>query len=125
MTISANFDHASRFVRTTARGEVTLPDIEHHLEEEEEEGSLAYPEIVDARDSTIHLTSSDIRLTVGMLRALRSRHPLGPTAVVVRSDFDYGMARMLSILAEDVCQVEVFRDLPEAESWLLLQPPSS
>lgn len=118
MTISANFDHSGRFVRTTARGEVTFPDVEHHLEEEAAANSLAYPELVDAREGAVHLSPGDIRQTVGLLRSLRERHPLGPTAIVVRTDFDYGMVRMLSILAEDVCQVEVFRDLPEAESWL-------
>jgi hypothetical protein len=118
MPLSADFDHRTRFVFTRASGDITLSEIEEHLDEEEREGGLSYPEIIDARQGTGHLSPADIRRTVAQLRLLRTRHSLGPTAIVVQSDFDFAMVRMLSILSEDICQVEVFRNLPDAEQWL-------
>jgi hypothetical protein len=43
---------------------------------------------------------------------------LGPTAIIVVSDFAYGMMRMLEILVEDVCDIRPFRDRGEAEKWI-------
>jgi len=43
---------------------------------------------------------------------------LGPTAVVVSSEFGFGMIRMLEILLEEVCIVKPFHDYDAAEQWL-------
>ena len=125
MPLTAAIDHQHRRVLTLAREEITLLDIERHLGVEEEQGSLWYQEMVDGREGTVRLTPAEIRQVVTRLRELRSRYRLGPTAVVVEDDFDYGMVRMLSVLAEDICRIEVFRSMEEAEQWLGGQPEAS
>ena len=118
MTISATFDHQARRVHTRAEGFITLEDIRDHLEEERQEPGLAYGELVDARGSTPGFTPADVRVLVAWLRWLGERTRLGPTAVVVDSDLEFGMIRMVEILVDDVCQVKPFRSEEQAERWL-------
>jgi hypothetical protein len=51
---------------------------------------------------------------VAWLRWLGERTHLGPTAVLVSNDFQFGMVRMV----EDVCLVRPFREKLSAEIWL-------
>jgi len=55
---------------------------------------------------------------VAWVRWLAERTRLGPTAVIVDSDFAFGMTRMIEVLVEDVALVKPFRDKLEAELWL-------
>jgi hypothetical protein len=116
--IIATFDHQHRRVTARAEGRITLEDIRDHLEEERQEPGLAYSELIDARGSVPVFDSADVRVLVAWLRWLGERTRLGPTAVVVDSDLEYGMVRMVEILVEDVCQVKPFRDKLDAELWL-------
>ena len=53
-----------------------------------------------------------------VLRRLAINSRIGSTAIIVDSDVEYGMLRMLGILIEDVCRVQPFRRQEEAEKWL-------
>ena len=118
MTIIAKFDHESRHVYARAEGRISLEEIRDHLEEEREEPGLAFSELIDARGSIPDFSPADVRVLVAWLRWLGERTRLGPTAVVVDSDLEFGMVRMIEILVEDVCQVKPFRSVEEAERWL-------
>ncbi len=118
MTIIAKFDHQARHVYARAEGRITLEEIRDHLEEEREEPGLAFSELIDARGSVPAFAPADVRVLVAWLRWLGERTRLGPTAVVVDSDLEFGMVRMIEILVEDVCQVKPFRSMEEAERWL-------
>lgn len=118
MTIIAKFDHQTRHVYARAEGRITLEEIRDHLEEEREEPGLGFSELIDARGSIPDFSPADVRVLVAWLRWLGERTRLGPTAVVVDSDLEFGMARMVEILVEDVCQVKPFRRMEEAERWL-------
>ena len=118
MPIIATFDHQHRRVTARVEGRVTLEEIREHLEEERQEPGLAYSELIDARGSVPLFDSADVRVLVAWLRWLGERTRLGPTAVVVDSDLEYGMVRMVEILVEDVCKVKPFRDKLDAELWL-------
>ena len=118
MPFTTQIDHERREIRTTVRGPVTLEDLRRHLEEGRRAGALAYPEIYDARGAQVRFTPADVRSTVGILRELRKESELGPGAIVVASDFAYGMLRMLEILAGDICPVRPFRSAEDAERWV-------
>jgi len=118
VAITATFDHQTRRVNARAEGRVTLEDIRTHLEEERQEPGLSYSEVIDARGAIPAFSPADVRVVVAWLRWLGERTHLGPTAVIVDSDFEFGMIRMIEILIEDVCLVKPFRDKLDAELWL-------
>ena len=118
MSISATYDHVHRRVMARADGPVTIEQIRDHLEDERLEPGLAYSELIDARDAIPELSAADIRVLVALLRWLGERTQLGPTAVLVETDFQFGITRMVEMLVEDVCQVKPFRSEAEAREWL-------
>ena len=46
---------------------------------------------------------------------------LGATAIVVSSDVNYGILRMMETLLQDVTQLRPFRDFHAAEAWVSQQ----
>jgi hypothetical protein len=110
--------HAGHTMSTIAEGVVDLEDIRRHLAEEERDGGLTYAELIDARTAVPSLSPADVRMLVTMLRDLAADHVLGRTAVLVSTDYAYGLMRMLELLVEDVCTVRPFRALADAEAWL-------
>jgi hypothetical protein len=101
-----------------AEGPVTLEQIRDHLEDERQEPGLAYGELFDARAGVPELSAADIRMLVGLLRWLGERTKLGPTAVLVDTEFQFGITRMIEMLVEDVCEVKPFRSESDARRWL-------
>jgi hypothetical protein len=118
MPITATYDHSHRRVTARAEGAVTLEEIRDHLEEERQEPGLAYAELIDARLSVPAFSPADVRVLVALLRWLGEKTRLGPTAVVVVDEFQFGMVRMVEILVEDVCQIKPFYNEVDAEAWL-------
>jgi|SRR4051812_31992012 hypothetical protein len=118
MPITATYDHPHRRVIARAEGRVTIEEIRDHLEEERQEPGLAYSEVIEARRAVPDFTPADVRVLVALLRWLGERTQLGPTAVLVENDFQFGMVRMVEILVEDVCEIKPFYDDVDAERWL-------
>jgi hypothetical protein len=119
MPITYVIDRFRQRMLTHADGVVTFHDVNRHLDEEERERGLDLPELVDARGAKTDLTSEQLRQLVQRAAQMARTIPLGPTAIVATDDTVFGMARMYSILAEQVgVSVEVFRDLGSAERWL-------
>ena len=118
MPITATYDHQHRRVVATAVGRITLDEIRSHLEEERQEPALAFTEVIDARGATPDFSPADVRVMVAWLRWLAERTRLGPTAVIVDTDFAFGITRMIEALVEDVALVKPFRDKLAAEIWL-------
>jgi hypothetical protein len=118
MPITATYDHEDRRVVAVAVGRVTLDEVRSHLEEERQEPALAFTEVIDARGAIPDFPPADVRVLVAWLRWLAERTRLGPTAVIVDSDFAFGMIRMIEMLVEDVALVKPFRDKLAAEIWL-------
>jgi len=118
MPFTHTIDHERRTMSATASGSVTLADIQEHLAEEQRDGGLPYSELIDARSAIVAFSPADARAVVRMLRELGASHSLGPTAVLVSTDYAYGMLRMLDMLVEDVCAIRPFRSLSDAERWL-------
>lgn len=125
MPITATYDHQHHRVLAEATGRVSLDEIRSHLEEERQEPALAYSELVDARGAIPDFPPMDVRVLVAWLRWLGERTRLGPTAIIVDSDFAYGMARMIETLVEDVALIKPFRNKLDAELWLNQVSPKS
>ena len=81
-------------------------------------GAYAEYALMDAREAIPELTAADIRVLVAMMRWLGERTRLGPTAVLVETDFQFGITRMVEMMIEDVCQVKPFRSESDARRWL-------
>ena len=118
MPISMSVDHARRQIVARVSGPVTFADIRSHLEMERAEGGLPFGELMDGRGSQSFVSPAEIQEIAGIVRQYGSTTRLGPTAIVVDNDLEYGMLRMLETLVEDVCEIRPFREWEEAESWL-------
>jgi hypothetical protein len=120
MPITAVFDHELGVVRTTAVG------VNHgrgHVAASAGRPSAAGPqlppELVDARGIIVAFKSADVREAVNWLRYAAQFTRLGAVAVVVDADAAFGMVRMLQLLTEEMATYRPFRNMLEAEVWVL------
>ena len=118
MAVTQKVDHDGREMYATADGPITIDDIRKHLAVEHRDKGLAYRELIEASGATVEFSPSDVRETVALLRGYGRKGALGPTAIIVGNDCAYGMMRMLSILLEDVCELQPFRTRLDAKRWL-------
>lgn len=110
---------ASGILRTTCSGALALPQLILHLQARERAGLLARPQVVDARDATLELSTADVRKLAALAREVRRRTAVGPTALVASRDLSYGIGRMYAGFdAPDSAGFAVFRSMEEAERWL-------
>jgi hypothetical protein len=124
MPITFDIDRERKQIRTVADGPITYPDVEEHLSEERGVGGLNFRELVDARRAVLKLTAGDVRQIVGLLRGVSCslNANFGPTAVLVRTDYVFGLMSMPEMLVGDVCEIKPFRDEKEASMWLGWEP---
>ena len=118
MTIISSIDHDQGYMVAIASGLIGWEEVRDHLLAERLAGGLSYRELIDARAAVATWSSAQAREIVSLLTNFGRRSVLGPTAVVVSSEFGFGMMRMLEILLADVCIVKPFRDYEAAEQWL-------
>jgi hypothetical protein len=119
MPISTETDDARGWVMTRTVGDVTLPELQAHLDEEERLRALGRPELIDAIGATTDVTSAQVRTLVHNANAILHGGAVGPTAIVADDDVAFGMARMYQLLAElDGISVGVFRNRADAKCWL-------
>jgi hypothetical protein len=118
MGLVLHIDHEARRLTTTASGPLTLDDIVEHLRTEVQEGVLAYPERVDVREASIHLTGDQVRQVAAHLSDLAIYQPVGPTAIIVGADYAFGLVRMFSLLLDPHGRIGAFRDPRAADAWL-------
>ncbi len=78
--------------------------------------------VFDVRTGRLDLSSSDVHRLVGLLdRHLERRGGGGfRCAIVVASDIDFGISRMIEMVADQVpFESRVFRSMTDAELWVL------
>ena len=119
MAITCAIDHDLGYMEAIANDPIGWEEVRTHLRAERFEGGLSYRELIDARAAAPTWSAAQAREIVALLTAFGRKSVLGPTAVVVSSEFAFGMMRMLEILLEDVCIVKPFRDYDAAVQWLL------
>ncbi len=118
MPILSTVDHANRQIDAVAVGPIGLADVQEHLARERQWHSLPYREFIDGRGAGPALSPADVRMIVETLRELSRESTIGRTAVVVSTDYAFGMMRMFEMLIEDIFEFRVFRDEAEARAWL-------
>ncbi len=111
-------DHERPYLEALATGPVTAEEVRAHLLDECRHRALSYPELIDARAATPDWSSREARDIAELLKSLGRESTLGPTAVLVSSDYAFGMLRMLEILIDDTCSLRPFRSYEEALQWL-------
>lgn len=119
ITISS-IDHERHVMEAVAFGAIHYRDVERHLVEERNIGGIAYKEFIDARDASLlfALSPAEIRQIVGLVRGLCKEFRFGATAVLVSTDYAFGIMRAMEMLLEDVAEVRPFREERVARSWL-------
>ncbi len=113
-------DHEHNEVEALAFGPIDYAEVEKHLLEEQTVEGLAYKEFIDARGAELvfALSPTEIRQIVRLVRSLSQQSKFGPTAVLVSTDFAFGIMRAMEMLLEDVTDVRPFRHETLARSWL-------
>ena len=113
-------DHKRSEIEAVAFGPIHYAEIETHLIEERNIGGLAYKEFIDARDAGLAfaLSPAEIRQILALVRTLCQQSKFGATAVLVSTDFAFGVMRAMEVLLEDVAEVRSFREERLARSWL-------
>lgn len=122
--IIQEIDYQLSEVVSVAFGSIHYADIERHLVEERNIEGLAYKEFIDGRDAGLAfaLSPTEIRQIIALVRSLSQQSKFGPTAVLVATDFAFGVMRAMEALLEDVAEVRPFRQENLAHSWLAAKP---
>jgi hypothetical protein len=125
MPTSYQRDDARRRIDVTVEGDVSAREALDIVSRQLADGAWSYSILYDARNDTSQPSTADVRAMVEYVgRCIAQYGPRGPVAIVTRAPSNYGMARMYSTLGEPVkLTVEVFREIEEAEAWLVSQRP--
>ena len=118
MPITFTVDHARREVQTTVSGRVSYVDIEGHLLKLRDAGALSYREFFDGRGGEVEFAAADAHHIAELMRKLTKESPVGPKAVLAPEGYTFGVSRMIEMLAEEFCEIKIFRDEDEARTWL-------
>ena len=119
-------DREKKELEAVASGRIHFVEVEKHLREERNADGLTYKEFVDARDAKLSFAMSpfEIREILALVRRLSKELSLGATAVLVSTDFAFGVMSAIEVLVEDVAEIRPFRDEGIARSWLASRPDS-
>jgi hypothetical protein len=118
MPIIINVDHEQQLVRALAIGPVTFEDIRAHVSQEHHWHGLSYPELIDARGAGPSLDPSEVNQLLDLVRPMANHTHLGRTAVLVSTDYAFGIVGVVEKLVEEYCEIKAFRDEDEALKWL-------
>jgi hypothetical protein len=118
MPITYSIDPIRSLVRVRIWGVLTAAELQDHYARLAADPAFdpTFSRLTDARDTErFDATSGEVQHAAeGHLFAAGVRR-----AIVVATDYQFGMARMFSTFASNIeQQVEVFRDLEDAEAWL-------
>ncbi len=121
LPLNFRVDRKTRTVRTNGRGVIRIDDFMEHVHALVKGKVFAYPQLIDAREAHLKITSHDVRRLVDRIKALRKIHGTARTAFVTRYPAAFGMMRMYATLSEEHDPgFAVFREIGEAEKWILL-----
>jgi len=119
MPIIFQFDEATSCVCSTAHGIVAVEEIEAHLRMKAEAQLLSKPEIFDARDVTLDLSTEDLKHIATVLREVMNFSKPGPTAVVTNTAYIECLARAYAAMtAKENPDFRVYNTIAEAKKWV-------
>jgi hypothetical protein len=126
MTVRIHFDDLSRTLFVTADGTVTDEEVRDFARRAVQ--SPEFPpggrELIDLRGIERLAVSTDVlREMAQAFRAADTPQSETRIAIVASTDVAYGLSRMYQAFRDDsAVELEVFRDLAEARTWLGLPP---
>jgi hypothetical protein len=110
---------AQGILRTVMRGVIRLDDVLAYARARESAGLLDRPQVIDAAEARLDISSADVRTFADLARTTRQRAAVGRTAFVASQDFAYALGRMYSAFSgSDSHDFAVFRSMAEADAWI-------
>jgi len=122
MPIQYAFDPTDRILHTTVSGFVSLEDVSDYFEKVQREDWFPSPSLTELRELKSDMSSADVRAVASLLHKLGPKLRGAPLAVLVHTDLDFGLVRMIEQLQEDDVAVRAFRDPVDANNWLKQDP---
>jgi hypothetical protein len=116
--ITFTVDHARREVHAVASGRVTFDEIEGHVLKQRDARVVSYRELFDGRLGEVEFAAADTPRIVELMRKLLKEGPIGAKAVIAPDGYVFGVSRMIEMLAEEFCEIKIFRDEDAARNWL-------
>jgi len=124
MPVAYEIDHARGLIRTRCIGNVTLEEVLGHFPTlAQDPGCPARLDVLlDLSEMTAMPEPYQLREISDEIGRVSDRVRFGACAIVAPSNVLYGLLRMFEVFAEKQFRTtRVFREIGEAESWLLAQ----
>jgi hypothetical protein len=121
MPVTYRIDQAKRLIHTTCTDMVTLQDVLEHFAVlmQDPNRSHGLDVLLDLIQITTVPTSDEIRIVTSEIGQIRPAIEFGRCAVAAPREAMYGMMRMFEVYAAGYfTEVQTFRTIEEAESWL-------
>lgn len=118
MSITSSINLQNKRILTHIVGDLSVDQLKKHFETQIRDGIESYSELIDMTDAATVFTGDEIRKLSKSIRRLSKNHHFGTRAFVAPDEARFGMFRMLSLITEDCCSIEVFRNREAAENWL-------
>ena len=121
MTLSISFDNSRDLTIFTVQGELTLREQIDALQQFYS-GTPSANVVWDFRMVTgDRISSEELREIITFIKAHENKRPTGKTALVSRTDLDFGLSRMSQAFgdAENLpWEIQGFRSITEAIKWI-------
>lgn len=121
MPINFAIDHAKRFVRARAEGEISLADIEEFTDAMMVENAMPYRKLFDGRGAFGKYDDHDMMMLGARVSAYAAAEIRGALALVPSPEY-FEMAIRVVNLGKSNRPASVFLDPDEALLWLEAQP---
>jgi hypothetical protein len=121
MTVTYNFDPATRRIETLCEGDVTLVEVLNHFHLLSLDRTVAAGAdvLLDIRSLTSVPEPVELDATVGQLKRVASQLQFGRCAVVADAARTQGVAKMFATAAAEYFRAfRVFASIVDARSWL-------
>lgn len=124
MPIKVEVHHDQQLVLVTGDGPLRLADITAYFAKLTVNNTLSYRKIFDGRGAYLELSSHDIEVLRGMVRAMGARGTRGPLAIVATTSIGIAGAHLfMNFPAHDRITM-LFDSVDDALVWVLKQPIS-
>lgn len=118
MPIDLEIDHDRRLLIATARGALNLPDVTDYLARLIFDATLSRRKIFDGRDAWLHLPQDQVGVLAQPVRAIASRWPRRPVAIVKTTPRGVAGAHLCMRIPAADRPSQQFPTLGAARVWL-------
>lgn len=118
MPVHLEIDHDRRLLIATARGALNLPDVTDYFARLISGATLSYRKIFDGRDAWLDLSQDHVGVLAQSVRAMASRGPRGPVAIVTTTPRGVAGAHLFMRIPAADRPSQLFPTLDAARAWL-------